>query len=63
MADINIERRSRARWPWIVGAILLLLLLWFAADLIRSRAVGTTDDTAGSRFSIIDAGTAVQRRL
>lgn len=35
MADINIERKARARWPWVVSVILLLLLLWFAADLIR----------------------------
>lgn len=38
MADINIERKSRARWPWIVAVVLLLLLLWFAAQMImRTR--------------------------
>jgi len=53
MADINIERRSRARWRWIVGALLLFILLWLAADLIHSRATGET--------SPLPAGTEVLR--
>lgn len=47
MADINIERRSRSRWRWILGALLLFLLFWFAAELIRSRAAGMSLPGAG----------------
>jgi hypothetical protein len=28
VADINVERRERSVWPWIIGLIILALLIW-----------------------------------
>lgn len=28
MADINVERKERSIWPWIIGLVVLALLLW-----------------------------------
>ncbi len=33
MADINVERRERSIWPWILGLILLALLIWLLASM------------------------------
>jgi len=29
MAEINIQRRERSIWPWLLAGVLLLGLLWF----------------------------------
>lgn len=29
MAELHIERKERSAWPWVLGALLLALLLWF----------------------------------
>ena len=29
MAEIKVERRERSVWPWIIGALVLLALIWF----------------------------------
>lgn len=41
MAEINIEKKHRgAIWPWIVGLIVLLLIIWAIAESRhRDRAV------------------------
>lgn len=43
MARINVERKKNV-WPWVVGLIVLLLLIWGAFELMdNDRAVYTTD--------------------
>jgi hypothetical protein len=39
LADINVERRGPTVWPWIVGIIILVLLIWAIAEIVdRSTA-------------------------
>lgn len=33
MAEINIEKKKNI-WPWIIGLLLLLLLLWGLAEMM-----------------------------
>jgi len=33
MAEINIEQKKKI-WPWIIGLIVLLLLIWGAVELL-----------------------------
>lgn len=50
MADINVERKERSIWPWILGLLALLLLIWLLVELFdRDRgdvAVAPVADTA-----------------
>jgi hypothetical protein len=32
MADINVQRKGPAIWPWILGLILLALIIWLLAS-------------------------------
>jgi hypothetical protein len=49
VADINVERRSNDRWPWIIGILALVLIaagviFYFAQDDQRDYA--RTEQTA-----------------
>lgn len=33
MADINLERKERSVWPWILGLLVLAALIWGATEL------------------------------
>lgn len=33
MAEINLEHKKRAIWPWILGLIVLLLLVWLVVEM------------------------------
>lgn len=50
MADIDVERERRSIWPWILGLLALLLLIWLLVELFdRDRedvAVAPVADTA-----------------
>lgn len=46
MAEIKVERKERSVWPWIIGALVLLALIWFF--FIRP-------DTDGAEFRAGDA--------
>lgn len=34
MADINVERRGPKVWPWIIGLVVLVLLIWAIAEMV-----------------------------
>lgn len=34
MAEINVERKDRSIWPWILGLLLLLLAIWGLVELL-----------------------------
>jgi hypothetical protein len=34
MADINVERKRPSLWPWIIGLILLVALIYAAARVL-----------------------------
>lgn len=43
MADIPIERKdNRSIWPWIIGIIVLLLILWFLFGRHRNDNTAAT---------------------
>ena len=36
MADLEIQRRKRPIWPWILGALALIALLWILMEMMGS---------------------------
>ncbi|HEV2149857.1 MAG TPA: hypothetical protein VGR37_20835 [Longimicrobiaceae bacterium] len=45
MADINVERKQRNIWPWIIGLIVLALLVWLLASMFgRDDEAEVPDD-------------------
>jgi hypothetical protein len=48
MAEINIQRKERSVWPWLLAGILLLGLLWFlfAGKANENVATGPADSAA-----------------
>lgn len=64
MADINIERKKAPVWPWIIGLIILLLLIWLVVRWMGDRdavPVVATDtavvDTVGTLTGVTDTAT------
>jgi hypothetical protein len=46
MAEINIQRKERSVWPWLLAGVLLLALLWFLfARNTDNMTTGTAGDT------------------
>ncbi len=41
MADINVERRGPKIWPWIIGLIILVLLIWAIAQIVGRTSTST----------------------
>jgi uncharacterized membrane protein YraQ (UPF0718 family) len=58
MAEINIQRKERSVWPWLLAGVLLLGLLWFlfARNATESVVAGGAD-SAALRDSAAAAGT------
>ena len=58
MAEINIQRKERSVWPWLLAGALLLGLLWFVFSR-NNDAVKTASraDSAAFRDSSAAAGT------
>lgn len=69
MAEINLEHKKRAIWPWILGLVVLLLLIWLAVEMmdrdepevtggfVNDTAVAVTDTslTAGAAAAPVAA--------
>ncbi len=45
MADINVERKRPSLWPWIIGLILLVALVYAAA-----RVMGKDQQQSGTQI-------------
>lgn len=43
MADINVERRGPKVWPWIIGLIILVLLIWAIAEIMDRNGEPTRE--------------------
>ena len=50
MAELNVERRKRHAWPWILGLLALALIIWAIAqrndggnDVARTAPVTTNE--------------------
>ena len=50
MADINVERKQRSIWPWIVGLLVLALLIWLLASMLN----GDDDDRVETEQTTIE---------
>ena len=58
MAEINIQRRERSIWPWLLAGILLLGLLWFLfARTNDTLTTGMGADTTAADTTGAAAGT------
>ena len=55
MAEINIQRKERAVWPWLLAGVLLLGLLWF---LFARNTPDTVTATGADSAAMRDSGTA-----
>lgn len=58
MAEINIQRKERSVWPWLLAGLLLLGLLWFLfARNTPNSMTARGADSAAVRDSGAAAGT------
>lgn len=58
MAEINIQRKERSVWPWLLAGVLLLGLLWFLfARNGTDNMTASGADSAAFRDSSAAAGT------
>lgn len=58
MAEINIQRKERSVWPWLLAGVLLLGLLWFLfARNSNENMTASGADSAAYRDSSAAAGT------
>ncbi|MEJ8800739.1 hypothetical protein [Pontibacter sp. H249] len=48
MAEINIERKKKPIWPWILLLVIVALLIWAIYELL------TDDNTVAAAFSTAD---------
>jgi len=39
MANINIERKRPAIWPYIIGLLLLVAVIWAVVQVVRNDEV------------------------
>lgn len=35
MADLNVERKGPSIWPWVIGLLALVLVIWAAAEFLE----------------------------
>jgi integral membrane sensor domain MASE1 len=45
MAEINIEKKKNNIWPWIIGILIVLALLWAFTRYRNNNASVTPADT------------------
>ena len=62
MADINIERKKTNIWPWIIGILLILALLWAFMNYRTNARTTSADTTAIRADTAFGAGTATSTR-
>jgi hypothetical protein len=62
VADINIERKKTNIWPWIIGILLILALLWAFMNYRTNARATSADTTAIQADTAIGAGTATSTR-
>ncbi|WP_461491507.1 hypothetical protein, partial [Pontibacter sp. HJ8] len=56
MAEINIERRKKPVWPWILLIILLALIGWVAYEYLRDDTSVDVDVDTNSTGMVEQAG-------
>lgn len=58
MAEINIERKERNAWPWLLAGAALLAVLWFVfARNTPDTTTASRADSAAFRDTSAAAGT------
>ena len=62
MAEINIQRKERSWWPWLLGAVAVAAVVWFmgAQNSRRTMTADNRPDSARMRDSA--AGTLAPAR-
>lgn len=55
MAEINIQRKERSIWPWLLAGVLLLGLLWF---LFARNTENMTTSLGADTVAVDTTGTA-----
>ena len=59
MAEINIERKERTTWPWLLlGLLLVALLAWWLLSRNDDGDFATVQDTTGAVIDTADATSA-----
>ena len=62
MAEINIQRKERSWWPWLLGAVAVAALIWFMTAQ-NSTPTTTADNRSDStRMRDSAAGTLAPAR-
>ncbi|HEX2092786.1 MAG TPA: hypothetical protein VHG28_10305 [Longimicrobiaceae bacterium] len=56
MADINVERRQRSIWPWLLGLVVLALVVWLLTFVFGRGDDATIGSDAGTETVQTPAG-------
>jgi hypothetical protein len=49
MAEINIERKRRPVWPWLLVLLLIGGIIWALAELGGRKGFGSEGDSEGGK--------------
>lgn len=62
MADLKVERKGPSIWPWVLGLLALVLVIWLATELFGDR---DDDDVVVEQTTLrlIPPGSAYPRPL
>lgn len=58
MADINVERKQRSIWPWILGLVLLALLIWLLSSMFNRNEDTAVPEQQTTTTTTTQSGTA-----
>lgn len=67
MAEIKIEKKDRKPvWPWIVGIILALIVIWIVVETVdddNETITRTRTETVGTQQNVADADTQEEQGI
>lgn len=60
MAEINLKRKKRSIWPWIVGLILAILVMWVILKVLREDKAVEVEEVSSFNTNPADTLPAVE---
>lgn len=56
MAEINIERKKKPVWPWILLIVLVALIGWVVYEYMSERTTAATEVSPDTTALVVHSG-------